>query len=125
MLSLPTLDTADDRLSALIISCSVDTKLIAVSTCLTRFSRAVDFALTRTSVPLDPLAFVEDPFEIQSGFLSIPEPVFYETDELSLQGALRMGALIFMKETIAGISFGITWVNQSGAKDEEYTFIHI
>jgi hypothetical protein len=74
--------------------------LIAVFTCLTRFSRAVDSALTRTSVPLDPLAFVGDMFEIQLGLLSVPEPEFYETDELCLQEALRMGALIFMKETL-------------------------
>jgi hypothetical protein len=56
--------------------------------------------LTRTSVPLDPLAFVEDTFKIQFGLLSIPEPEFYETDELCQQEALRMGALIFMKETL-------------------------
>lgn len=99
-LSLPELDIADDRLSALLISYSLDTKLIAVFANLSRFSRAVDFALTRTSVLLDPLAFVEDTFEIQFGILSVPEPELYETDELCLQEALRMGALIFMKESL-------------------------
>jgi hypothetical protein len=67
-LPLPGLDLTDDSLSALLISYSLDTKLIAMFTNLTRFSRAVEFVLTRTSVPLDPLAFVEDTFEIQLGF---------------------------------------------------------
>jgi hypothetical protein len=99
-LSFRELDIADNRLSALLISYSLDMKLIAVFTKLTRFSRAVNFVLTRTSVPLDPLAFVEDTFEIQFGFPSIPEPELYETDELCLHEALRIRALIFIKETL-------------------------
>jgi hypothetical protein len=71
-----------------------------VFTKLTRFSQAVDFSLTRTLVPIEPLAFVADTFEIQSELLSILEPDSYESDVLSLREALRMGALIFMKEIV-------------------------
>jgi len=95
-LSLPQLNMLDDRLSALLMSYNLDNRLISVFTKLTRFSQAVDFALT--PVPIEPLAFVADIFEIQSELLSNLEPDSYELDVLSLREALRMGALIFMKD---------------------------
>ncbi len=70
-------DMANDRLTALLISSSLDEKLIAEFTKLTRFSRAVDFALSRTSVSIEPQSFVAETFEIPYELLSITEPELY------------------------------------------------
>jgi hypothetical protein len=83
-----------------LISHHLDPELIEIFAKLTRFSRAIEFALTRTSAPLEKLPFVEDTFQIQFDLVLFPEPESYEGDELCLQEALRMGALIFIKETL-------------------------
>jgi hypothetical protein len=47
-----------------------------------------------------------------------------ESDELCLQEALRMEALIFMKKLRRNI-VSITWINQSGSTDEECPVFNI
>lgn len=81
-------------------------RLVSALEDLMHFSEAIDFCLTQGPVKVDQRAFVEDSYHILYGLMSQPE-TRDEEDVNSIEEALRVGALIYMKAISQEFPFSV------------------